>query len=285
MDKLAWRFKTICNHNQDGSFATRPDRANSLRQISGELRELGYRHLEAERLKAKHVDALITYWKDKELATGTIKNRLSHLRWAMEKVGRSSIIPSSNRVLEIPDRVYVRNEDKSVDPTLVERIDDPHIRASLELCREFGLRREESMKIIPDRADRGDYLQIEKSKGNRPRQIPIDTEEKRAAVDVAKTLARITPERSLVPTSDYAAHKDQFKNVVQRAGFNAHGLRHAYAHRMYAEKTGWKAPVKGGPKQKELNEEQRVIDRQARAEISALLGHGEERETAQYLGR
>jgi hypothetical protein len=49
--------------------------------------------------------------------------------------------------------------------------------------------------------------------------------------------------------------------------------------------TGWKAPAAGGPTNKQLTSEQKLINREARLAISRELGHERERMTAVYPGR
>lgn len=49
---------------------------------------------------------------------------------------------------------------------------------SLELQREFGLRREEAVKLVPRLADQGDRLVLKDSwtkGGGKPREVPIRT--------------------------------------------------------------------------------------------------------------
>ncbi|MCP4406343.1 MAG: integrase, partial [Gammaproteobacteria bacterium] len=94
------------------------------------------------------------------LTPGTLKNRMAALRWLAQKMGRPSIISGSNRHYDIPDRQYVTNEQKAkqLDSDKLAKVGDAHVRMSLELERVFGLRREESMKIRPSYADRGERL-------------------------------------------------------------------------------------------------------------------------------
>ncbi|MGH8606289.1 MAG: hypothetical protein ACREX9_02360 [Gammaproteobacteria bacterium] len=77
-----------------------------------------------------------------------------------------------------------------------------------------------------------------------------------------------------------------YERETMRAGLSkAHGLRHEYAQRRYAELTGWEAPVRGGPSSRDLNEEQKRIDGEARLTISRELGHERQQVTAIYLAR
>ena len=64
-----------------------------------------------------------------------------------------------------------------------------------------------------------------------------------------------------------------------------HGLRHAYAHNRYEELTGWLCPAAGGSVAKDLTQEQRELDREARLTISRELGHEREAVVAAYPGR
>src|SRR5262245_5260859 len=88
------------------------DRQRMLTLASRQLREAGFRQMRATSLKGRHVDALLTRWKAEKLSAGTLKNRMAHLRWWAEKVGRSGIIPADNVQLAIPERRFVTNEDK-----------------------------------------------------------------------------------------------------------------------------------------------------------------------------
>ena len=61
-------------------------------------------------------------------------------------------------------------------------------------------------------------------------------------------------------------------------------LRHMHAQTRYEELTGWKAPKAGGPSTRDLSEQQRQIDREARLQISEELGHERIEVTNNYLG-
>lgn len=163
---------------------------------------------------------------------------------------------------------------------------DPYTAMSLRLEAAFGLRREESIKIIPGWADLGDKLRLKDTwtKGGRYREIPITTSEQRAALDAAKDLAR---GGSLIPSE--MRYKDQlqrFKAQCAKADIGGvHGLRHQYAHQRYETLTCWKCPAAGGPRSRQLTIEQKAIDKAARLTISAEMGHVREQITSVYLGR
>lgn len=287
MNELGYDLMQMCRHNRDGSQATQYQRGRALRAMSEDLKDMGYRDARASTLKPKHVSALVTHWRDKGLSDGTMKNRLSFVRWWAEKVNRSSVVPKDNVLLGIDNRTYVTNIDKSVElDQRVDSIPDSRIRVSLELQRAFGLRREESLKFAPSYADRDDRLVLKASwtKGGRDREIPIRTAQQRAALDRAHQAAG---SGSLIPPGlSYVQHLKVYERKVVNAGFSKlHGLRHAYAQQRYQELTARAAPAAGGLYAGDLTSEQRIQDREARLTISSELGHVREDITAVYLGR
>jgi integrase len=250
------------------------------------LREVGFRQMRASSLKGRHVDVLLQRWKAEGLSTGTLKNRLAHLRWWAEKVGKARILPKDNTRLGIPERHTVTQENNAKDlGSELDRITDPYVRMSLHLQAAFGLRREESIKFRPSMADQGDYIVLKGSwtKGGRDRMIPITTPEQRAALDEAHSLAG---SGSLIPADkSYIQQRQVYDGQCKAAGLsNMHGLRHRYAQRRYEALTGWKAPKAGGPKAAQLDAFQRQSNQLARQEISRELGHERIAVTAVYLG-
>lgn len=164
MDDLTYTLRQLCLRNRDGSHATQADRQRSLSLAACQLREAGFRQMRATSLKGKHVEALLQRWQAEGLSAGTLKNRMAHLRWWAEKVGKAGIFPADNTKLGIPERRYVTNENKAKElGDRLDRITDPHVRMSLRLQAAFGLRREESIKFQPRYADRGDHIAIKGS--------------------------------------------------------------------------------------------------------------------------
>ena len=276
MDDLNYELKQLCRHNRDGSFATRADRERLLDLIATQLKELGYRQMHVTSFKARHVAALVERWHNEGIAAGTFKNRMTALRWACEKTGKSDLVSRSNDSYRIPRRVYASNESKAwaLDDAKLASITDPYTAMSLKLQQAFGLRLEESIKIEPAWADRGDRIALRDSwtKGGRSREIPIRNAEQRLLLDQAKLIAG---RASLIPSNArYIDQRNRFKAQIHKAGIrNVHGLRHYYAQARYQELTGRRCPAQGGPTANELSGEQRTIDKTARLTISSELGH------------
>jgi len=288
MEALHYELKQLVRRNRDGSYATRYDRERILDIIADQLVGMGFRNMQAISLKPKHVEALVTRWKTEELTAGTIKNRMTHLRWWAEKIAKQNVIARANAHYGIPRRQYVTNVSRARELTAADltKVTDPYTQRSLELQAAFGLRREESIKIIPQWADGGDrlFLQASWTKGGREREIPIRTAEQRAVLEAAKALAGAG---SLIPREmKFIGQLNRFKDQCAKAGIShVHGHRHHYAQARYQSLTGWACPAKGGPTARQLTFEQRVIDRAARLTLSEELGHGRGQVTAVYLGR
>ena len=189
---------------------------------------------------------------------------MAAMRWWAQKVDRQNVIARSNEHYGIPERNLSGNgsKAKTVDPTDLEKVRDPHVRMSLELQRAFGLRREEAIKFAPSYADQGDHLMLKASwtKGGKARTIPVRTPDQREVLDRAHRLAG---GGSLIPSDrNYRQQLRVYERHTANAGLSKlHGLRHQYAQDRYEELTGWKAPAAGGPPARALSAEQRELDR------------------------
>jgi len=288
MRDLNYQLKQLCKNNRDGSFGTQSNRAWLLSLMANQLHELGYRRMNADSLKPKHVVALTKHWQTTNISTGTQKNRLSALRWWAKKVRKQNVVARDNGFYGIGSRRYVTNYSKSQDLDLdkLARINDPHIELSLKLQTVFGLRREEAIKFQPRYAIQTDHLKLKSSwcKGGRARTIPITTDEQRALLTEIDDFVK---GGSLIPAQlTYVQQLHRYEGKTRRAGLSKlHGLRHGYAQRRFETIAGYACPAMGGPTSKELTTEQRALNEKARAMISAELGHSREAITAVYLGR
>ena len=288
MKDLNYQLSKLCRDNRDGGFSTQATRSRILDLIASQLRELGYRRMQPRSLKPKHVDALVAQWRNQGISVGTLKNRLSALRWWAKKVNKPSIIAKDNDVYGIGKREYVAKESKAqdLDDKKLSEISDPFVRLSVRLQAAFGLRREESIKFNPSFAMQGDRIRLKSSwtKGGRARTVPIRNDEQRQLLEDVKDLAK---GGSLIPAQlNYVQQLHRYERQLRNVGMSKlHGLRHAYAQQRYLELTGWKAPVAGGPASDSLTTDQRTLDKKARAVISQELGHNREAISAVYLGR
>jgi hypothetical protein len=273
--------------HRGGSYSTQADRRYILLQAANDLVSLGYGLRDINGLKQKHVLAIVKSWQDKGLSNSTIKNRTAVLRKLCEGLKKSTLVPNNDQ-LKIGKRKYVSVTNRAQHNPNFEKISDPYIKISLELQRVFGLRREESLKIKPHLADKGNRLELFPTwcKGGRGRTLLIRTNEQRYWLEQAKILAGKFGNSLIPQKKNYFQQRCLYDKQVNRAGLrNLHGLRHAYAQSRYKELTGWEAPINGGPKSRELSKEQKQIDYKARMILTEELGHSREAITVNYLSR
>jgi hypothetical protein len=287
---LKHSIHSVIKHNRDGSRSTQASRRKRLMLISNQLVADGYQLRHARQLKTKHIRYLIDIWLSDGLSVGTIKNRMTDLRWLTEKLGLQGVVAAKNELLNILQRKYITNVDKSIALSEgdLSRITDPGVKLSLRLQKVFGLRREESIEIRINEAHHGDKLQLKGSwcKNGRARTVAILYSEQRAVIEQCKAYVGNT-NRSLVPAGKtYYEQLKRYENQLSKAGINkAHGLRHAYAQRRYSDLTRWECSVKGGPLRRQLTSQKYDHDQQARVQISHELGNARIEVVAQYLGR
>ena len=101
---LNYDLEQLCLRNRDGSAATQADRQRVLDLIANQLNEMGFRNMDARSLKAKHVEKLTQRWLAEGLSPGTLKNRMTILRWWARKIGKKHVVAGGNAAYGIPDR-------------------------------------------------------------------------------------------------------------------------------------------------------------------------------------
>jgi hypothetical protein len=285
--QVKFAVKGFFLRSRHGSYASQYDKLKIALHFVDQLFGLGYKIEHIRNLKQKHIAAVVSLWKCENLANATMKNRLSVVRHLTLLIGKSGIVPS-NTDLGVGLRKYVPTTNKALYNPDFSAITDAHLKVSLELQRLFGLRREESLKIKPHLADKGNELKLLSSwcKGGRERVILIFSEEQRYWLNKAKEVAGKFGNSLIPENKSYIQHRNFYDRETHKTGLkNLHGLRHAYAQKRYKELTGWEAPINGGPTSKELTPEQKEKDYQARIIISETLGHSREQISVNYLAR
>ncbi len=91
-------------------------------------------------------------------------------RWWAQKIGKPFALPEGNGRLGIENRTYVQGQGKqtALDPDKLAQVKDEHLRLSLELQAQFGLRREEAIKFQPAYAIRTNGGISNSPAGSRP---------------------------------------------------------------------------------------------------------------------
>lgn len=103
---------------------------------------------------------MVNHYQSENLAVGTLKNRLSVLRWWANKLGRSQVVASTNEHYGIGARQLVAKASKAkiLEPEKHHQISCRYIQISLALQAVFGLRLEESIKFQLRIADKQDHI-------------------------------------------------------------------------------------------------------------------------------
>jgi hypothetical protein len=173
---------------------------------------------------------------------------------------------------------------------------DGRLAAQLELQRQLGLRFEESCKSNPRallaQAETRGIVRIEDgTKGGRPREVPITGEHQIAALRQAVAIQG--SHRSMIPAD---LTYSQYRETCYQHGISFHAERHFYAQHRYEALAGAACPVAAGVSHGAAHHthlasvlgvslsEAREIDRGAREQVAAELGHGRIDVTNAYLG-
>lgn len=265
------------------SHASRADMRVMLNRCIKDLHEKGYKLSHIKGLKPKHIYVLVEHWKEQGKSPATIKNYMSKLRETAKHLDKPQLVKASNDDYQIPRRSHATTVNKAIHEIDLSKCNDPLIRLSLEAQSLFGLRREESMKIVLSDAYQKDYLQIKPSwtKGGIGRALKITSDAQRKWL--FKALQQIPPGHSLIHQDrTYKQHLRHYQSQTELIGIHKlHGLRHAYAQRRYFELTkkydpqgkGWQSPSNEGPDTSMFNQQEKRIDRKVRGIISRELGH------------
>lgn len=287
MDALAYDLKNLTAHSGDGSFLTRKQRHRGLQLVARELAALGYKLPSARSLKPKHITALVESWKAADLNAGTLRNRMSWLRWWGEQVRKTSVLPRDNATLGIEARTTWKG-DRTANMTTrndIAALPDEWMRLAVRLQLGFGLRLEESLKLRPDTADKGGFIALQASwcKGGRARAVPLTIDRQRDLLDEAHAACG---GRSIIPPEmSYIQARKALEKATAALGIrNMHRHRHWYAQRRYEALAGFPCPAKGGKAAGTMSPAERAADYRARMTVSRELGHNRLSITDAYLG-
>lgn len=286
MDALAYDLKNLALHNGDGSHTTKAQRHRGLQLIARELASMGYKLPAAKSLKEKHIKALVGRWQGAGLSAGTLKNRMSWVRWWAGSVRRGSVVIGHNDAYEIAARTtWKGNKAQATTAERLATLPD-WMQHAVKLQMAFGLRLEESLKFRPDLADQGDCLTLKASwcKGGRGRIVPVTHPRQRALLDAVRAA---TGGAALIPLGvSYIQARKAIERATWGAGIrNMHGHRHWYAQWRYQALLGAPSPAAGGKTYENMNQAERAADYRARLTISRELGHNRVEITDAYLGR
>lgn len=296
MTKLQYKFSRLCDRDHYDVGGTKNRKRRELDLIARQLKALGWSHLESPgAIGGRHINSLLNCWSEglpehgwKAVGPGTVKNRLSSLRWMLQKIGRESIMHPDNDAYLVPHRSFVATESKGepLDYDKLALIEDPYTQMSLRLMSELGIRRETSIKIRPAMAyaPGTDMVLLKKgwTKGGRPGRVLVTKDSQRSVLNEAIVFAE---GGSLIPRElKYVEQMRRFEYWTNKVGIRSHSLRHQYALDRYRELSGGLEPPVLGTGDTVLTEHEWLRDQIARLELSEDLNHSRKQIVSAYIG-
>lgn len=304
---MKMRLKEIVNANKTGAarlnkivgFETQALRETILFQGFSQLKTLGFHLHDPSNFKPKHMEALGKFWEAQDLKSATIQNRISIFRVFCCWIGKPNMIGDSANYVEDKERVkrtYAAKKDKSwsakekeidfegiLDTVLAE---EPRVAVYILLGLNFGLRLREAFMLKPHRADKLMYVALaEGTKGARDRTVPIESDDQKAVIEMAKQFANGVNGHIGMPNKSLLQTRNRVNYVLRKCGITSkkmdatfHGLRHQFANDFFQRRSGVDSPVRGGPN---LSGD---VDELARLQTSEALGHSRKIITSAYLG-
>lgn len=282
------------------SFGTREAYHDRLNVLVKGLSKLNMPIQNLDEVTAKQVKRLFQEFERQGRSPGWMRNLNTSIRRFGVWIGKPDLCPSVDRLVVNPENAVRRTS--AIDPQDWEargiEVDEVIARlteicevtgAQLRLAAAFGVRFQEFLMFRPFEATKhpGFIYVTDGTKGGRPRNVPIETDEQREAIAIAKRLAGQNKEGIMLAkeglTLEHARSHARYnltKAGVTKAilGITPHGLRHRYACTIYKQLTGELAPVLGG---KEVDP---IVRKQALKEISERLGHCRIEIVSAYVG-
>jgi site-specific recombinase XerC len=220
------QLTSIYSRNREDSHATQRKRAWCLGAAARALTEkFGLQKL--ENLKQKHVAFLFEKWKETDTGRRSIEEKLTYLRWMLDKIGKQNMIPKTNRELGIePGPRHTRAGRIVTNERLAEilsAIPDPRIQLAVLLARYIGLRFKEAMLFRPSRDFDGERVWIKRgSKGGRPRYLFIHNAVQKDVLEGARRLA--SKDGALIPEAcpTYEIWRQHVYPILRAAGVGRH---------------------------------------------------------------
>lgn len=103
-----------------------------------------------KRLHPRHVDALVQQWKAEGVSAGSMKNRMSVVRWWAQTIGKGNIIAPDNGSYDIDKRIFVTNISKTkvLGDARLAKITDVYTAMSPHLPFRFHFRWNSKRRIV-----------------------------------------------------------------------------------------------------------------------------------------
>ncbi|QXE92679.1 integrase domain-containing protein [Geomonas subterranea] len=239
--KLKHEARGIIGKNWSAASLTREKLLGNLDRIAEFAAAKGYQHI--SQIGGRFVTDFFEHLKAGGRSPSTISGYATALRTLAAAIGKVNIVPRTNESLG-GSRAGTRLQPKEPDiEKLIEVREKLYTKAQWlgiahDIRAVFGVRAKESLLTRTTFVDaRGrTLLQVEGTKGGRPRNLTVDTPEKGSVVAQLREHLAATGGKSLIPARMSLKEAYSFqKNSLHRLGAtkannaNAHLARHAYA--------------------------------------------------------
>jgi len=240
---LYQQLEKILKQNPENAYSTRRHRLDALSAVVKNLWE-HYKLRNLHNLQTKHVQYLVSLWKTTDKGKGNLQNNLSHLRWLLDKLGKSALLPARNVELGIEAKERNVRQGRFIgelrQAEILSKLQDPKLQVVVQLSAQFGMRFEEASLFRPhydvsiDAS--GQKVWIKRgTKGGRERFVPIVTQGQRDVL--AKAQALVADKQGCLIDKDlkYVQWKNHAYKEFRRAGLSRaggstfHDLRRTYA--------------------------------------------------------
>lgn len=232
----------ILKQHTTGSYATRRHRADALKYICDYLFNK-YKVQNIRNLKTKHVQNLVTHWKGQGAQDRSIANKLSHIRWLMNSIGKGKELPATNEKFGIKAGEAARytraGKFVSVENfnDVVSKLSDERLQLMAELGRHLGMRFEEASLFRPNRDVAGDKVYINRgTKGGRARYIRITNEKQKEVIQKLRSVIKSRDGCLVSGSKTFKSWKARAYRHFEKAGISRksdvefHDLRRTFAN-------------------------------------------------------
>ena len=269
------------------------------------LHDLGYRTM-PRNFGNKHMTVLVKNWYyNRKLANKTMATHMTQFRKFADWLGKDGMVRNlayylpevDPKTLEVE---FAASEGKSwtgkgLDVELmIELADAVDIRLGciLRLQYAFGYRIKECLHCDPWASDQLYSMAIfsGQGKGNRPRNIPIDSPGQREIIAYIKTVVKKGEKVAWCDKDgaayDFRVNYRRYYTLMEKLGYtkailgiSGHGLRAEYAEDI-ALRLGFIPPTLGGTENQMPKEDLVIIQKK----VTEALGHGDPDKVASYYG-
>lgn len=268
-----------------------------------DLSKLGFKIAYARNLSNKHVKTLAEHWLKSGLASKTMDNKISYLRWFVSASGRKGMIteledylPEGTVVnrsrIAVVDKTFTGNNIDPADVVKDALALDTRFGYVLLIMLTFGLRVAEASKMrvqlrLEEALQSATLTIAHGAKNGRRREFPLESWQQLDVLIDALSLVD-GPHGSLIPFGKtWNSWRMQFYRMAHKIGLKRegdnvlgltpHSFRHENLNDLFYRVTGKPSPIQGG------EDFDPARYQQAMEEVTRRAGHNDRYKSGAYL--